>query len=502
MASKEEEISESSYTPNSVNPTEISNIDDFAVSILNASCRNELAVLLNSSKEIPQVCDNGMVVLRDWRGLAELVGMEFQDIRRIGERHASPTLQVLDWWERKAGSTLGKLMEFLRCMDRFDVIDDTHLLMKRDIMEHLAKNNARSASPSSWYKKENKIDLSTSQTSSVRSFNSDILSSDMQSRMHYNDENENMLTVNDTRESVTMYDAFICYEDSDLEFVKDLIHKLEGDFGFKLFVKDRDMLFGVPEYDAQLRVLKERCSRMIVICSPEFLLSSMCNALLTFAQGLSVSEKHRYLIPVICKQCRLPTQLQFVYNLNFVRGNVFGSLWIRLANSIKTPSDNSAMSLATNSSVKNEQKEYKNSSEENSKLFGKYAAKPGDCLSGKSEDEINMKVKLTREAKVMQNGVIMETEKEMNCSILSQSNENENGACGGNPNSSFISVVSSTGANTNKINEAIAERQEKPSKKTQSHSKLQAIKKSFGRIKSSFTNKNTKEKEKECDTSL
>ena len=58
----------------------------------------------------------------------------------------------------------------------------------------------------------------------------------------------------------TLYDAFICYnaEGDDLEFVKLLIHKLEDEYGMKLFVPERDDLPGSSASTTCAKLIQQR----------------------------------------------------------------------------------------------------------------------------------------------------------------------------------------------------------------------------------------------------
>lgn len=61
--------------------------------------------------------------IRDYRGLGELMHFEYSAIQQARET-GNPTKELLRLWEEKEGSTIGKLMDFLEQMERFDVLDD------------------------------------------------------------------------------------------------------------------------------------------------------------------------------------------------------------------------------------------------------------------------------------------------------------------------------------------------------------------------------------------
>ena len=62
---------------------------------------------------------------RDWRGLAQLVGLTGEMVVLICTK-PDPTAQVLTQWKQ---GTVGQLTTFLGRLDRWDVVDDTEELI-------------------------------------------------------------------------------------------------------------------------------------------------------------------------------------------------------------------------------------------------------------------------------------------------------------------------------------------------------------------------------------
>ena len=58
----------------------------------------------------------------------------------------------------------------------------------------------------------------------------------------------------------TSYDAFVCYnpEGPDLEFVMEMINKLEGEYRMKLFVPERDDLPGMANSTTEAKLIEHR----------------------------------------------------------------------------------------------------------------------------------------------------------------------------------------------------------------------------------------------------
>lgn len=93
---------------------------------LNASCRRHIALHMNLEGTLNEDID----MVTDYRGLAELVGFSYLEIKNF-EREKSPTEQLLaDWTSRTDLSpTVGSLWEHLRTLDRIDVLTDSKKLI-------------------------------------------------------------------------------------------------------------------------------------------------------------------------------------------------------------------------------------------------------------------------------------------------------------------------------------------------------------------------------------
>lgn len=67
---------------------------------------------------------------RDWRGLADLMGYNQEDISSF-QCTPDPTLSVLRKWSECEGTTVKMFLLFLEKMDRFDVFDDIIMLVSK-----------------------------------------------------------------------------------------------------------------------------------------------------------------------------------------------------------------------------------------------------------------------------------------------------------------------------------------------------------------------------------
>lgn len=101
-------------------------------------------------------------------------------------------------------------------------------------------------------------------------------------------------------------------------------------------------MFGLNfEHDAIRKLLTERCDRLIVILSPDFVMSPL-NAFITkLAESLGIEEQRRKIIPCIYKSCVKPAVFNHIYALNYEVLESFGNFWEKLNISLQSiPGDN------------------------------------------------------------------------------------------------------------------------------------------------------------------
>lgn len=198
---------------------------------------------------------------RDWHGLADLCEIEGQYIPNM-ECNNDPTSNVLNlWYENNSEtSTIQNLLSYLEEMDRYDVIYDIKELLDDDIK----------------YYKQNPND------GAIKRPNLDadkyILTNDDVSRL-----NEGLELQN--------YDAFVLFADDDINFASQIIEVLEKEYNMKLCTKDRDLVGGGFEHDSIIKLISERCNRLIVIVSNEFFKSSANKFFYTFAQAIGIGRQ-------------------------------------------------------------------------------------------------------------------------------------------------------------------------------------------------------------------
>lgn len=156
------------------------------------------------------------------------------------------------------------------------------------------------------------------------------------------DPDNDIITVGDLELSeknlpVKQYDAFVIYNDKDVEFASELIKQCE-DKGYSLCVRDRDLLGGISmEDDAVLNLVSKRCQRLIVIVSKAFLRSPMQLFITNFAQAVGIQEGKRKIIPCLLEPCELPQMLRFCFRLDYFKSNKLYNFWEKLDQSLRQP---------------------------------------------------------------------------------------------------------------------------------------------------------------------
>lgn len=261
-----------------------------------------ITAMLNPKKVLPS--DNGLP--RDWRGLAHLLELN-GEIMSLLVSHSDPTTYMLAMLEKnKKNITIKSFQTMMEEMDRWDIIDDTEAIFQNDAAKYLEQQQRAQVS-----------------ADSIDSIDQEVLTLGDVYRLSQGLETQ-------------YYDAFLLYADEDISFVNEMVQKLETEYKLKLCLKDRDLVGGVAfEHEAVMKLISERCNRLLIIISPNFLNSSANKFFLNYAQALSIEKRQRKLIPCIYENCELPFQLKYISTLDYNRRGLY-NFWDKLHNSIKT----------------------------------------------------------------------------------------------------------------------------------------------------------------------
>ncbi|XP_048385903.1 myeloid differentiation primary response protein MyD88 [Stegostoma tigrinum] len=284
---------------NSESADSLGSIDYFSIPLitLNFSVRKKLALYLN-----PRT-----VVAADWTVLAEEMGFEYLEIKNY-ERLDNPTEKLLEDWQVKHGSSVGKLMELLQKIQRDDILEDVTPDIEASCRRYLNKPVQVQS-----------VDSSEPKTPSPGG-----------------------ITIRDdpTGAAPEFFDAFICYCQADIEFVHEMIRQLEqSECKLKLCVFDRDVLPGSCVWTITSELIEKRCKRMVAIISDDYLVSNDCDFQTKFALSLSPGARDKRLIPVKYKQIKreFPSILRHITLCDYTNPSTKAWFWKRLAKALSQP---------------------------------------------------------------------------------------------------------------------------------------------------------------------
>ncbi|XP_015175094.1 PREDICTED: myeloid differentiation primary response protein MyD88 [Polistes dominula] len=271
------------------------------ITALSLRTKNAISNLLNPTKYI--LSDNGLP--RDWRGLAHLANIKGELLPFVSS-HSDPTEYILNTIAKKTNdNNIANFQCMLSTLERWDIIDDIQEFIEEDTEKYLKSiKNAQ-----------------TTAEAIEETVDSKIITVDDLYRIRRGLKNQ-------------IYDALVLYADEDIAFAYEMIKKLEN-FDIKLCIKDRDLIGGISfEHEAVMTLISERCNRMIIIISPNFLKSSANQFFMNYAQAVSIDKRQRKIIPCIYKKCVLPPQLSYMFVLDYTKVGLY-DFWGRLRDSIQ-----------------------------------------------------------------------------------------------------------------------------------------------------------------------
>ncbi|KAM9827759.1 myeloid differentiation primary response protein MyD88 [Neosynchiropus ocellatus] len=275
------------------------------LSALNVTVRKKLGLYLNPKN----------TVAADWSAVAEEMGFSYLEIQNY-EGSNNPTMRVLeDWQAGTPDASVGKLLAILNKCDRRDIVEDLQSLIDNDVKKYLERLKKMRSDPPLQVPE---VDSCAPRTP----------------------ENKGITLDDDPEGSPEMFDAFICYCESDIQFVHEMIRELEQtEYKLKLCVFDRNVLPGSCVWTITGELIERRCKRMVVVISDEYLESSACSFQTRFALSLSPGAQSKRLIPVIYKSMKkpFPSILRFLTVCDYTRPCTQAWFWVRLARALSLP---------------------------------------------------------------------------------------------------------------------------------------------------------------------
>ncbi|XP_060529475.1 myeloid differentiation primary response protein MyD88 [Cylas formicarius] len=273
--------------------------------VLRSKARNLISSLLNPVKLIRT--EKGLP--RDWEGLAQLCGIPGELMPSL-QNDMDPAGKVLRLWSEnsKDAATIAKLFEFLEELGRYDVLDDVTPFVGEDLKYHQEHPPNGLGIQS--------FDLEADKCILTR---------------------DDVIRLNQGLEPQT-YDAFVLFDDDDIDFATELIDTMEKQYNMKFCVKERDLVVGKCEHDAVIKLISERCGRLIVIVSAAFFNSNANTFFYSVAQSIGIEQGLRKIIPCIYKDCGpLPARISHYSKLDFRRREPFFNSWEKLHDSLMIP---------------------------------------------------------------------------------------------------------------------------------------------------------------------
>ncbi|XP_067107752.1 myeloid differentiation primary response protein MyD88 isoform X1 [Osmerus mordax] len=294
--------------------TELSlDLSNIPLIALNVNVRKKLGLFLNPRN----------TVAADWMSIAEIMGFSYLEIKNY-EDSQNPTRKILeDWQARCPDAKVGKLLSILEEADRKDVVEDLRDLIEEDCRKY-----------HNW-QKEPPLQVPEVDSPSVPR-------TPERSRITLEDDPDGGMPE--------LFDAFICYCQSDFTFVNEMIQQLEQtEHKLKLCVFDRDVLPGSCVWTITSELIEKRCKRMVVVISDNYLDSDACDFQTKFALSLCpvytlpinvfIGARSKRLIPVVYKSMKkpFPSILRFLTVCDYTRPCTQAWFWVRLAKALSLP---------------------------------------------------------------------------------------------------------------------------------------------------------------------
>nr|AAZ16494.1 myeloid differentiation primary response factor 88 [Danio rerio] len=271
------------------------------VTALNCSFRKKLGLFLNPTN----------TVAADWRTVAELMDFTYLEIKNF-EKRECPFEKVLTDWETRPDATVANLLSILEKAERKDVISELKEILDDDCRKYMERQQRKP------------LQVPVVDSCGPRT------------------QEREGITLYDDPQGLTpeTFDAFICYCQSDIQFVHEMIKQLEHtEYNLKLCVFDRDVLPGTCVWTIASELIEKRCKRMVVVISDDYLDSDACDFQTKFALSLCPGARTKRLIPVVYKSMKrpFPSILRFLTICDYSKPCTQVWFWTRLAKALSLP---------------------------------------------------------------------------------------------------------------------------------------------------------------------
>ncbi|XP_035681902.1 toll-like receptor 2 [Branchiostoma floridae] len=135
------------------------------------------------------------------------------------------------------------------------------------------------------------------------------------------------------------YDFFVSHSSKDAGWVNyALLPALEGDMRFKGCVADRDFIPGKSVFDNIIDSI-ENSYKTLLILTPDFVTSEWCKYETEQALMESLKGKTGRVIPIMLKECSVPSSVRTITYLDVSRDAIGSYDWLKLKKALEqTPS--------------------------------------------------------------------------------------------------------------------------------------------------------------------
>ncbi|XP_076812794.1 myeloid differentiation primary response protein MyD88-like [Clavelina lepadiformis] len=249
----------------------------------------------------------------NWKSVADIIGFSNLEIQNFASERLK-TERVLNEAQVKFPRlSVGHLCDILQSLERHDIVTDLEPYFERDAkfltnpMSMSLPWTSTPAEPQRRSFETASLHQEKPSSSSDVSYKHASKSWDPQPPPTMKDYSQPTTTP---ELPSTKFDAFVLYDVADRDFIlKEFLPKVENEMGISLFIPDRDLNVGAHSYRDTLEAMVDRCPKLVVILSDEFLNSQSSQWALNMGVAIDPAARQQKVIPVIYKRITAKTNI-------------------------------------------------------------------------------------------------------------------------------------------------------------------------------------------------
>ncbi|XP_077993477.1 myeloid differentiation primary response protein MyD88-like [Glandiceps talaboti] len=285
----------------SIELSDLSN-DSMPITFLSRRSRNILSRYLNPNLRG-----------KDWRDVADLLEYDYLTILNW-ERKDDPMGEVLRDWSTKRNSSVAKLKEVLVDLERDDILADIERSLERDIKQ--------------W---KERVEREALEADTPVQVNEVTGSAQNYPNLPETDELRGITLRDHPTGPPETFDAYVCFCEEDRHIVMKMMSMLEKPpYGLKLCIDFRDLVPGTAYVTATAELITNRCKRIIIVLSPEFLVSEQCDFQAKIALTFSPGARMKRIVPMLYKRCEVPNILRHITICDYTKSDLQEWFWDRV----------------------------------------------------------------------------------------------------------------------------------------------------------------------------